>query len=502
MRKNAGAIFSRWVSPLWPVTLAGILIGAAIGASAAHGTSESQATALIRIYQPIDADHIMTGTAPTPESQQSYFWGEIAYLTSPGFADAVGKQLNETHPPRLSAIQDGQSSIVSLSSTQPNFVEAQQVVDAALKAYGDHTRQQVRERGQAAIEALNAGIDRLEGEATQARNQSPGPQTDGVPTSDSQRTQIQQLDLQRLAIEAQMERPAALQVVQPTTQMPNTAATAWYLRAVGGGIVGGFLAFAGAYCWRKRVGVVISSSALDGQIERVILPTVRLGAHAESSDNYAGLARSLYAQLPSPRTGRLLVVGSSADSGTGEVTQLIAYAVAEHGPVGVGYLADEAQPLDGLESLADLTGEATMVIDGGSVDASPALLAAAEDASQIIVVVMIGRDFNEAVRVASQLVRGSDTPISAVCTRRGIHRTPSRRNNKHSNRPPGDLMVDGQVVPLGGGETWPRTVDTSPLTPQPNTQPGRPELHLSEVRANPHDPVLCRAQLRVERGGP
>jgi hypothetical protein len=444
MRKTARAIVSRWTTALWPATLAGILVGAIIGGLAFQANSAVEATSLIRIYQPIDPDQIMTGAAPSPDSQQNYISGEITYLTSPGFADAVAKQLNETHPLRLSAVQDAKSSIISLSATEANFEQAKRIVDAARTVYSDHVQQQTHERGQAAIYALNAVIARLDAEA-QIRDQAQAPNQ-----IQDQQSPIQQLDLQRLAIEAQTQRAAPIQVVQPTTMVPAEGAPSWSLRAVGGGLIGGLLALAGALAWRKRFGVVTSPPALEAHIEHVLLPTVRLGALTESSDAYAGLARSLYAQLPVVRSGRVLLVGASADSGTEDVAGLIAFAAAERGHVRVVHLLDGVKTFDRFESSTDLSDGATVVIDGGSVDTSPALPEAAEDASQIIIVAMIGRDVNDTVRMASQLARNNDVPISAVCTRGTIRSaTGSRRNDSHSRHPAADFTVDGDGVPQG-----------------------------------------------------
>src|SRR3954452_2212734 len=492
MRKTARVIVSRWTTPPWPATLAGILVGAAMGALTLHASGVSEATALVRIHQPIDPDQIMTGTAPSADLQQSYISGEIMYFTSPGFAEAVAKQLNETIPPDLSAIQDVKSSIISLSATEANFEEAERIVNAALKVYSDHLQQQTRERGQAAIDALDSVIGQRK---VQLQDQSVPPRTHNPPTPEDvlllqhwlndQQAPISQLVDQRLAIEVQTRRPAAVQVVQPPTETSVKDASHWSLGAVGGALIGGLVALAGALGWRKRVGVVTSPSALEGQIGHVLLPTVRLGAYTESSDAYAGLARSLYAQLPAPRSGRILLVGASADSGTEEVARLIAFAVAEHADVCV-HLLDRVQTFDGFESvvdrtdgatavtdggsldtspalpepladltdgvtvvtddgsldtspalpepLADLTDGVTVVIDGGSLDTSPALPEAAEDSSQIIIVAMIGRDVNDTVRMASQLARDSDVPISGVCTCRRIRRASFawRRDNNRS----------------------------------------------------------------------
>ena len=452
MRNNVRAVFARWVSPLWPITIAGLLVGAVVGGWVMQGGSESQATASVRMYTPVDPDQIMTGAAPDPDSQQNYISGELTYLTSPGFADAVQKQLNRTQPPPVSAIQDSRSSIVSMSAIQPNYAEAQRIVDAALKVYSDHAAQQVRERGQAAIDAIDAVIARVGTEIAQIEDPNSVAPADIISTPDNPQTSLQQLYSQRLAIEAQMTRSAAVQIVQPTMKTPVAGAPGWSLGAVGGALGGGFLALAGAYIWRRRVGVVTSpSGALTGQIERVLSPVVRLGTLSESGDTYARLARSLYAQLPTPRTGRLLVIGASVDSGSDEITPLIASAIAEHRQVNVGYLAQDARPVDSFGAFADPEDGLPAVIDGGSVDTSPALLAAAADASQIIVVVKIGRDFTEAVRVASRVVDRNDVPISAVCTQGGPHKSVSPRDANHPEREAADAKTSDQVRVDGGG---------------------------------------------------
>ena len=451
MRKRLRAVLAELTTPLWRATLAGVLIGATVGALVLHGGPAIEATSLIRIYQPIDPDQIMTGAAPSPDSQQTYISGEVVFLNSPGFADAVAKHLDETRPPRLSAVQDAQSSIVRLSAIQPDFAAAQRIVGGALEVYSDHAQQQARERGEAALDALDDVISALEA-PTVPPDQGAGPPADDKQTVAVLPEHIQQLEVQRLGIEVQTNRPAALQIVQPPTQLPIEGAPSWSLKAVGGGLVGGLLALAVAYAWRRRVGVVVSPSALEGEIEHVLLPTVRLGALTESSQDYAGLARSLYAQLPVPRTGRILVVGASRYSGSGEIAQLIAFATAEYRKVSEGYQTGDA--VDDFESLADLIDETTVIIDGGSVDSSPALLAAVETATQIIVVVMLGRDVHERVRMAAQLVRGTDVPISVVCTRPGHERGgPTQPKTAHSRHSAGSIIVDSQATAQGDSPT-------------------------------------------------
>ncbi len=447
MRKRTVTTIARWTTPLWLAALAGVVVGTAIGVGLTlHPGGASEATALVRVYQPVDPDQIMTGTGPSPAALQSYVSGEITYLTSHGFIDAVAKQLNQTSPLSLSATQQGQSTLIALSATQGDVPEAQRTVDAAIKVYSDHVEQQTRERGQAAIDALNGVISRL----LQADSQSTDGRAVASSTSDApsdRQARIQQLELQRLAIEAQTRRAPAIQVVQPATNTPEKGAPRWSLGAVGGGVIGGLLALAGAAAWRKRIGVLTSPSALEGQFDHVLLPTVRLGALIESSAAYAGLALSLYAQLATPRSGRILLIGASADSGTAEVAGLLAFAAAEHAPVRVEHLRDHVNAYDGFTLSANLMDGATAIIVGGSIETAPALPQAAEKASQIIVVAMIGRDVLDTVSMASQLARTRDVPISAVATRGTLlTNKPARRHTSHPKHAAGDSIVDAPAV--------------------------------------------------------
>lgn len=469
MRKRLRAVLAELTTPLWPAVLAGVLIGATVGALVFRGGPAIEAASLIRIYQPIDPDQIMTGAPPSPDAQQTYISGEVVFLNSPGFADAVAERLDETRPPRLTATQDAQSSIVRLSAIEPDFDAAQRIVGAALEVYSDHAQQQASERGEAALDALDGVISALKETPSVPQNQGAVPPADGNQTVPSLPAHIQQLEVQRLGIQVQINRPAAaLQIVQPPTQVPIEGAPSWFLKAVGGGLVGGLLVLGVAYAGRRRAGVVVSPSALEGEIEHVFLPTVRLGELAMASEDYAGLARSLYAQLPVPRTGRIVVVGASRFSGSSEIAQLIAFAAAEHKKVSEGYQTGDA--LGDFESLADLVDEATVITDGGSVDSSPALLAAVESATQIIVVVMLGRDLQEHVSMATQLGRGINIPISVVCTYPAHKRGgPTQSKTAHSRHSADNIIVDSRPTVQGddrdvsfsrqSAQPWPAMID-------------------------------------------
>lgn len=418
MYEIARAIMSRWVTPLWPVTVVGILVGAAIGGLALQATTLSQATALVRLHMPIDPDQIMTGTAPSSDTEQSYISGEVTYLNSPGFAVAVAKELGEPDPPELSATQGIQSSVVALSTTDADPAIAARTVDAALTTYHNRIQQEARERGQAAIDAINGVITGLQREQTE-------PPAGTAPTGTEQQA-LAQLIAQRSSIEAQTARPAPMDVVDgPTTVQRVAGAPSWSLSVLGGGLLGGLVALALALAWRKQLGILASRSALENHINHVLAPTLHLGQLTEADERYTGLARSLYAQLPAPRSGRILLVGASADSGTRDVARLIAHAATEHIEVAVVSLVDAVETASWPEVLSDVPDGATVVIDGGSLASSPALTSAAEDASQMIVVAMIGHDTADSVQMTARLANDTGIPVCAVGTRRGLRKAKS-----------------------------------------------------------------------------
>jgi uncharacterized protein involved in exopolysaccharide biosynthesis len=274
MIKRALATLSRWVSRLWPATLAGVLLGAAIGMMLHSADSAKEASAMIRVDQPIDPSQIMTKTEQSADLQQGYISGEIAYLTSPGFAQAVGTGLNQPSPPEVSANQNGQSTVITLSATGATFNDAQRTVNAAVKTYADHVQQQNRQRNQAAIDAITAVIGALQtGSSQDGTSDDPSDVQDGqkglaVATGgaqqDPQHNQIGQLELDLTAIEVQAQRQPGVQVVSPPIETAQ-AIPSWSLGAAAGGLFGGLLALTGALAWRKHRGAKTSRAGLEDQ---------------------------------------------------------------------------------------------------------------------------------------------------------------------------------------------------------------------------------------------
>ncbi len=400
------------------MTAVGLLVGGIAGGLAAplvDGTSPT-ATALIRIDQPIDANQIVTNSVPSPETQQAYLAGEIVYLSSSGFADAVGNELKLPTPPSLLAAQQGQSALVRITATEPTTDEARAALDVALKVYAGRVQQLASDRTGAAIDAITAVIVRVRAE-TAADAERNDEAVNQLALDDKLRT----LEQQRLSLQSQLLRAPGIQVVEPITA--ESAQSDPSLPIVGGTMLGGLLALAGSLAWRRRTGVIASASQLDRQVTPVLLPVVRLGKRAGTyARSELSRARTLYGQLPAPRTGEILVVGASAHSGTDIVAKLLYMGAVEHVSVSAVNVVGEFANLSSaavrakLDALPADDGQ-TVIIDGGSVATAPQMLAVAERAGQIVVVVRIGRDVAADVEVLLHAIRNEDVPVTAICTK-------------------------------------------------------------------------------------
>lgn len=424
-------MLSRWLTPLWPATVVGIAVGAALGGMALQSsTADPSVSALIRIDQPVDPNQILTTNAPSVESQQSYISGEIAYLSSPGFATSLRTALNQPGNPSLTATQDSQSSIITLSATAPTAGQATSVIDTALRLYSDHVVQQNRQREQAAIDALNGVINGLRDQIRIA-NEAPflEPQYDEfgnlippppVPDTIGFQDRINDLQAQKLSLDVQMLRPPGVQVVQPPTEMPLAGVPHWWLGAVGGGLLGGLLALALAIVWRQRSGVITSMGVLEDEVAGVLWPVVKLrsyGERAKVTKSEAENARAVYAQLPAARGACILVVGASAQSGTDGMARLLSFAAAEQGPVDT-IRQRHANEVIERRILPRSRNSTTVIIDGGSLTNSSALPRAAGLATHVIIVAMIGLDTYRQARMVIKLARAHGVPVFAVGARR------------------------------------------------------------------------------------
>lgn len=399
MTSRTRRIATKLVAPLWPVTVAGIGAGAVLGAVVFAPSADHTASTVLRVDAPIDANQIMTGTQPFPDAQPDFLTGEIAYLSSAGFLDAVAETLGSEPPAVLAATQNGKSNLVTISATAPTEDEATTTADAAVTAYTEHSREQTNGRYQAALQAVDAVIPRLEEALRQV-----------VPTPERPTDELVALYLQRTALQVQLERAPGVQVVEPTAVVVSAGLlqSPW-LGAVGGGLLGGILGLGAALAWRTRAGILTSPEQLADIPAPVLSPVVPLGGDVDTA-----LARAIYAQLPAPRTGEILVLGATPDSGSAVIARLLAHAAAEQGAVDSVSLA-AVSGSDPVAAQADTT-----VIDGGPLGGSAALTGAADSADQIIVVARVGLDPLSAVGAATHSVPRGDAPVTIVCTRGGV----------------------------------------------------------------------------------
>lgn len=392
MGQRSRTAVSKWITPLWPITLVGIVLGALIGAFAFAPSKDVTASTTIRVDEPIEANQIMLGTQPLLNTMPDYMSGELAYLSSASYLDSVAAKLGENTKPNLSASQTGKSNLVTLSATAANSDAARQAVDAAVTVFTGHVFDQNQQRYQASLDAVNAVIPKLE-EAQRVSEPGATRPTD----------ELVQLYFRRTSLQVELLRAPGVQTVEPTritkaTGLLNSPA----LGPIGGGLLGGVVALAGAMVWRTRSGTITSVAQLDGEDKLALRPVLRLARRQVDES----AARTIYAQLPRPCTGNILVVGASADSGAASVARHIAFAAAEHGEAVSADLAD-----------GDSTrGGETTILDGGTWS-SPMAVEAADTADQIVIAVRVGFDTAHDVDVAARSVAFRDIPVSVVATR-------------------------------------------------------------------------------------
>jgi hypothetical protein len=464
------AIMYRWLTPIWPMTIVGLLLGALAGGLAAPSVlgEPPSATALIRIDQPVDANQIVTNSFPSPESQQAYLAGEIVYLSSGSFAQAVGNELKSAKPPGLTATQQGQSALVRITTTATSPDQATAALDLAIKIYSGRVQQLASDRTQAAIDAITTVIENFRAAAA-----ADAERNDEVLDRKALEDNLRTLEQQRLSLQSQVQRAPGIQIIEPITAAPGKTDAS--LLIVGGGMLGAMVALTAVLTWRRRSGVIATVAHVDRQVSPVLLPVVRLGKRAGSyGRSEVSRARTLYGQLPAPRTGEILVVGASRYSGTEVVAKLLYMAAMEHVSVTAMNVVSECANLSSAAVRAKLaalpTGAGqTVIVDGGSVATAPQMLAVAERAGQIVVVVRIGRDVAAEVEVLLHAIRNEDVSVTAICTKGRLATSnglfaPRRGRSESGRHSLGNRAPQTQAVaaaPLPEQVEWP-TVGTAP----------------------------------------
>lgn len=398
MRIGTRAALSRWVAPLWPVTLLAMLIGAGIGALILHPPRTHTAACVIRMDPPVDPNEIMTNQQPFPGVAPDFLASQIAYLNSVGFLDSVATHLRQPTLPTLYAEQGGKTNLVTLTGIAGTADDARKVVDAATQTYSEHIKKVDDLRTSQSLDAIRQVIDRLEGAMRQRGQPLTKPGDD-----------LGQLYLQRTELQVQLARPPGVVIAEPTADRPTQGKLSMpALGAALGGLAGGLIALTSAQLWRSRAGIVTATDLVDEA--PLLRPVVPLSGAVKPAT-----ARTLYAQLSPRDPGRIVVIGTSSESGTATVVQYLAFAARECGPVVTDSVFDPCAD-DADESLRGLV-PGKIISDGGDLGSSPNLIEFAERATHVVVVARIGFDSNKDLQIAVRAMLNEGVPVSVVYAR-------------------------------------------------------------------------------------
>ena len=370
----------------------GVIAGALIGALAfAALGADTTATAFLRLKAPADLTAIAGGASQiTPDNQDNtatFVAGEIAYLTGDGFAEAVTRKMAEDESVALNVAQASESSVITISYSARSDDDAVRTVQAAIDLY----RQQLEQRADEQLRTILPALEAWQ-------------QAD---TEDPARVR----DLQRIRESVELQAAAGmLTVVQPPT--PNAVSTQqWVIGALLGALAGGGCAVALLLARRRRSGRGSVVKTLTEGVDGVLLPAVDLNMPPRDdwSDDQLRLARTLYAQCPSPGPARvILVVGASSSSGSDVVASLLETAASESQLAALS--SGQHSSPGSAESVT------TTVIAGGAVGdptVTPEVIGAATD---IVLVARIEGD-TVAQALALRSVRASSSaPVVAVFT--------------------------------------------------------------------------------------
>jgi hypothetical protein len=373
----------------------GVCLGAIIGglAFAAIGT-DTTATAFLRLRNPADLSAIAGGANQlTPDNQgntSEFVAGEIAYLSGEGFAQAVSKKMAKDEPVELTVAQEGESPVITISSSSTSGDDSIRTVQVAIDLYRQQLAQRVDNQLRTILPALAEWEQRDTADATR----------------------MQELRQLRESIELQAATAGTLLVVQPPT--PNQPSThQWLIGVILGALLGGSGAAAILFARRRAAGSEPLVKTMTTYVNGVVVPAVDLDAIADDSRGHerARLGRTLYAQCRSAEPAReILVIGASSASGSVIVASLLQIAAGEIKPA--------ALP-SGQHWSPTTAGPATTRVVSGGVVGDPALtpdsIGAATD---IVLVARIDVDTTTQALALISATSSSAAPVVAVFTYR------------------------------------------------------------------------------------
>lgn len=389
-----------WAMRLVVAGAIGALVGAILGGVAFSVlVADSTATSLVRLTPPPELMAIATGAdRTTPDTDvyiSQYMAGEVAYLDGTGFARAVGASLGQSGPAQIDVVQEIGSSVVVFKGSADSDADAVRTVQAAIDIY----RAQIAQRSERQLRPILPALDEWEASAVAAGD---GPR-------------VRQIQTLRETMRLQANTPATVSVLQTPT-VDETIGGRWLLGAALGALLGGTAVPLFQMARRRRKGYVTSPGEISDNVDGLIVPAVDLGRAAprSRSKKLAALARTLYAQCPSPGPGRtIVVVGASPSSGTSIIASLFERAAAEAGPVRAIRLRDESTP-----SFRPADSGATLIIDAGAIGDSWLIEEAIRQATDLILVARFGVDTLAQIITVRSATAASGASLAAVMTYR------------------------------------------------------------------------------------
>ncbi|MCV7171927.1 hypothetical protein H7I41_18590 [Mycobacterium manitobense] len=334
---------------------------------------------------------------------ESYVAGEVAYLSSPGFARAVGGAMGRVAPATVLVTQNGTSPVLTITGIAPTGDAAVEAVDTAIDVY----RRQLKRR---IDEQLSSVLPRLDGWERSA---------DGA-TDGARAVEVQNL---REVILLQAAESVALEVVQTPT-VDDAANNSLAIAVLFGGLVGGLLVILGLTAIRNRSNRLRSAAEVLDMVDGLIVPAVELRDSHESANGRAVLARTLYAQCRGSTPIRVIVViGASRRSETKTVASLLEFAAAENGSV-TRVRLDRASVL----MLSAKNGGGAMIVDAGAIGDSALTAEAIGAATDLIVVGRLNVDTVPQILAVRSATASSSLPLLAVFTYRQWW-SPTRSHN-------------------------------------------------------------------------
>lgn len=363
-----------WKLRLILAAVLGMILGSLLGAAAFGSlSSDSTATAFIRITQPVDFTAVAGGASQTtPNSQditENYVAGEVAFISGEGFAHTLARKLAKSKPASIIVSQAGGSSVVTISNSSSSADEARRTVQAAIDIYG----QQLAQRVDAQMRAILPALDRWQ----------------MADASDTQR--MAEISALREAIVLQGAQASVVDVLQPPA-VADPGVDRWLIGALLGGVLGAALAVLVVMRRTGRSGrpnlVPLISEAVDG----VLAPAVNL--RTARSPKQASLARTLYTQCVAAAAadGAIVLLGLSEESGSPAMATMFEFAAAE-------------------------CGSAMRIEDAGAVGQSPAYQAI-ERASVVVIVARFDHDTAAQAVAACAGTAAGNAPVLAVFTYR------------------------------------------------------------------------------------